>query len=120
MDKETAHKLHGVVVARAGLRDRPKEWSAEDLRRFEFELANMPGEFREYYHWKNFITNPKNIEIAESYGMDVETFFRLTVVGNDEYMRHLGSPESDLARPHPNIPGNTFGVAIVSTEITPS
>lgn len=121
MDEETARKLWDIVLARAGLLGKTDGWSEEDKRRSEIELNRMPGEFREYLRWTRDKNNPHNIELAKSYGMDVETLLRLSNAGAEEYMRHLHHPESDQDYGYtPNIPGNTYGVGIGHTMVTPS
>ena len=122
MDEETARKLDDVVLARAGLRGKPGEqWSDEDEKRYDIELERLPGEFRVYDAWETASLSNRNQENAETYGIDVETYLRLCVTGNQEMMRYLNRPESaPSGRFVPDTPGNLYGVAIRDTRITPS
>lgn len=64
--------------------------------------------------------NEENTELAKEYGIPVETTMRMIFAGNEPLLRAAGRPESDLAKPVPGIPGNTFGAEIVDSFITPA
>lgn len=121
MERRTAYKIYDVVLARIGLKDKPGEqWTDEEESRFVREIESMPGEFRVFHSWNKATSDGENKKIAGHHGMDVGTLIRLSATGNTMYMRNVGRPESDLAKPNPGIPGNTFGIAIIRNEITPS
>lgn len=119
MDEETARRLYDVVYDRAGLRGK-QVWTEGDAGRFARELAKMPGVFREHENWHNVINKKTNKENAETYGMPVEAMMLLVYAGNEPYMQHRGHSESDLRGPVQGIPGNTFGVEIPYSSITPT
>lgn len=120
MDEGTARRLFDVTAARVGLLGK-SIWTEEEGERFEAELRKMPGEFRSHMHWYWSTTDEDNRKLAKSYGMDVETFLRLTFAGNDVFMRHTHHSESDPPEGYTaDIPGNTFGVGIPDVEVTPS
>lgn len=121
MDEETANKLYDIVLVRAGLKGKPGEkWTDGDERRFGSEMSRMPGVFRDYANYDLAMSSERNKELAESYGMDTETFLRLSDTGNDTFMRRMHRPESSLRDPNPGMPDNTYGIAITDAEITPS
>ena len=120
MDEGTARSLFDVTAAHTGLLGK-STWTVEEGEGFEAELRKMPGEFRDHMHWYWSTTDEENKKLAESYGMPVETFLRVTFGGNDTFMRDTGHPESDPPEGYtPDMPGNTFGVEMPDIEITAS
>ena len=80
----------------------------------------MPGEFRERIYQNSMNRDPDNMRLARKYNMPVELMMKLVYAGNESYMRNRGHSESALAGPLPGIPGNTFGVEIPRSVITPT
>lgn len=122
MDEETARRMDDVVLARSGLRGKPgKQWTDGDEKRYDAELEKLPGEYRVYDAWEAASLSKRNQENADTYGIDVGTYLRLCVTGNQEMMRHFNRPESaPSGRFVPGTPGSLYGVAIRDTRITPS
>ena len=122
MDEETVRKMDGVVLARSGLRGATdRRWTDEDKKRYKIELEKLPGEYRVYDAWEAALLSERNQKNAETYGIDVQTYLRLCVTGNQEMMRHFNRPESAPSGGFvPGTPGNLYGVAIRDTCLTPS
>lgn len=119
MDKETKNALNRVVLDRSGLRGK-KTWTDSEAARFNRELEKMPGEFRELIRQEAAVTSDTNLLISKKCGIPIEIMMRMIYAGNEPYLRHRVHSESDLAKPVPGIPGNTFGVEMVYSSITPT
>lgn len=121
MDRPTARKLWQIAAARAGLlgKDQSK-WTKDDDRRFDIQIAMMPGEFRAWNLWFQDVNYKPNITLAEKRRIGVEAQFRMDACGSDYIMESNGLPESPLARTIPEAPGNTYAMGIADKYITPA
>ena len=121
MDRETARKLYDVVRARAGVRGKDADkWTKQEQLWFDHHFDTMPGEYREFARLDWACRDQSNRDAAKCFGMSVDTYIRLSDVGGAPIAEECGKPESPLAAPNPGIPGNTYGIDIVDTYVTPS
>ena len=109
-EKELANAkiMYNITVERAHLKPKkPKNWTDEDVKRFDGELENVPGKYRDMLTYSGWINSPGKQARAKELGIDVRTWYRICHTGLGGYADDHNKLETDMTQEP--LPGYMYG-----------
>lgn len=101
-------KIFDITVERAHLKDKkPEYWTDEDIKRFDRELENMPGKYRDMIMYNYWCNDPEKQARAKEIGIDVRELYRLAYTGLGGYTENHNKTETDMTEEP--LPGYMYG-----------
>lgn len=109
-EKELANAkmMYEITVERAHLKGKkPKDWTDEDVKRFDGELENVPGKYRDMFNYSAWCNDPETQARAKELGIDVRTWYKICYTGLEGYSDNHNKTQTDMTEEP--LPGYVYG-----------